>query len=111
MFDENNIKWTEKVYFIQVWLKRFPLIITKTTENELVHIKCEWANLNQTYVETDLYLLFEDLADMIKEQQLEKKTSTFQMRLSAVEKLKLEDNANKAWYKTISEFIKNKCVF
>ena len=111
MFEEIIIPWTEKNIFISIWNKKFPLKIYDTTENEEIYIKCEWANINQPYPKEDLNLLITDLPDLIKDYQLEKKTSTFQMRLSVVEKLKLEENSHKAWYKTVSEFIKSKCVF
>ena len=107
MFHENNIKWTEKIFIVPVGVKKYPLIITKTTEKWVVHIRCDWANIDQSYLAEDLHLLFEDIAWMIEEHQLEKKDNVFQMRLTSKQKLELEKNAQKEWYNYISDFVKS----
>ncbi len=110
MFNKNNIKWSEKIFIIPVWVKKYPLTITKTTEKWVVHIKCDWANIDQSYLEKDLYLLFEDIAWMIKEHQLEKKDNVFQIRLTAKQKLELEKNAKNHWYNYVSDYVKAQCL-
>ena len=113
MFEENIIPWTEKYFFISVWTKKYPLIITETTEKEpeeMVHIKCDWANINQTYRKEDLHLLFMDIAWMIENEQSQNKTSVFQFRLTPKQRMQLEKNAKANWYDNVSEFVKNRCL-
>ena len=72
---------------------------------ELVHVKCEWARINQDYPKEDLPLLLQDIEELIRSEQLENKNTNINIRVKSKEKLEIQKYAQEAWYKTLSEYV------
>jgi hypothetical protein len=107
----------QQVIHIEYWTKKYPLIITSTTDPEfkndewVIHVRCDAANLNQEYCTEDLMWLIENLPDYIKDaQEIGKKENFIKIRVSPKEKWKLETLAKSNWYKNISSYIRAKAL-
>jgi hypothetical protein len=100
----------KQIVFFLVWTKKYPLIIEDTKDKEVIYIKCEWAELDQRYARADLPFLFQDLPDMIKDIQKEKKEDSLLIRLSWKDKLKIEELTAKNWFKSVSSYIRAKAL-
>jgi hypothetical protein len=105
----------EKTFFIPVGTKKYPLIITETgkidpEEGEIVHITCDILHLNQSYLKSDLPLLFMDIGRMIEEELSQKADSNLHIRLKNSEKMLIEQKAQKEGFTSISEFVKEKLL-
>lgn len=105
----------ERTYFIPVGVKKYPLVITTTGEIdphnwEIVHIYCEWARLDQEYLKEDIPTLLEDIEELILMELEENKDSNINIRIRSSDKIKIEQNAQKNGYKSVSEFIKDRCL-
>ncbi len=89
--------------------KKFPLIITddwKLIDNtKIVHILCEAANIDQNYPKEDITLLLEDIKELIEIEQTKKKTSNLNIRIKPAQKIQIEKNARKKWYKSVSKYM------
>ena len=107
MTQKDKIKQTELL--IPIWTKKYSLIITnewKIIDNtEVVHIFCKWANIDQDYPKEDIPLLLEDIVELIEMEQSQNKVSNICIRVRPSQKLQIEKNAAKNWYKSVSEFM------
>jgi hypothetical protein len=94
---------------IKIGTKSYPMQIDYTWEIldwcELVHVKCEWARINQDYPKEDLPLLLQDIEELIRSEQLENKNTNINIRVKSKEKLEIQKYAQKSWYKTLSEYV------
>lgn len=109
MFEEIKIQESKSTFIIKVWLKNYELNVFNTTNKEEIFIECKGAWVQQPYWKNDLPTLLKDISWLIEEFQSEKKSTNFQIRLTSRQKISLEKNSVKYWFKTVSEFIKNKC--
>ena len=105
----------EQIFYIPVWTKKYPLIITDTgkidTEDwELVHIVCDVIHLDQDYLKTDLPVLLMDISWMIEDELSQKSKENIHIRLKPSEKLIIEKNAQMAWFHSLSDFVKARCM-
>ena len=105
----------DKRYFIPVGTKKYPLTISFTGKidednGEIVHIFCEWAWLNQDYLKEDLPTLLEDIEELILSEQAENKDSNINIRIRSSDKIKIEQNAQKHGYTSVSKFVKDRCL-
>ncbi len=105
----------ERIIYIPYWTKKYPLIIQDTwkidQDNwEIVHIICDVIHLNQDYLKEDLSILLMDIEWMIEEELNQKANENIHVRLKHSEKLIIEKNALTAWYRSLSDFIKARCL-
>lgn len=105
----------EKIFFIPVGTKKYPLIIRETgktdpEDGEIVHITCHILRLDQGYLKSDLPLLFMDIGGMIEEELAQKNDSHLHIRLKNSEKILIEQRAQQEGFKYISDFVKEKLL-
>ena len=105
----------ERTFYIPVGTKKYPLIVQEKWEFdpvdwEVVHIVCDVIHLNQDYLKNDLPLLFMDIAWMIEEELDQKAEENIHVRLKHSEKVIFERNAQKEWYRSLSDFVKARCL-
>jgi hypothetical protein len=62
--------------------------------------------LDQEYLREDLPMLLEDIGNMITEELATYQTSQIHIRIKPAEKKKIEENAIRNGYKSVSEFMK-----
>jgi len=95
--------------YIKIWNKNYWYIIEEI-DSEKSRIICKSAKINQEFLNEDLITLLKDLPNLIKseERYKEKQDSIVRFRISAIEKIKLQEKVEKSWYKTLSAFIKHK---
>ena len=110
MMNYNILENTKKTFFVEVGTKKYPLFITDTDyfdekDGKIVYVQCEGANINQEYLESDLYLLFSDIAEMIKNEQGQRKTDHIGIRVNAENLAKIDENAKKYGFKSRSEYM------
>ena len=110
MFENIKIDNSKKTFLLKVGLKTYKVNVFDTTEKWEIYVECEGAWIKQPYLKEDLPDLLTDLPLLIEEYQSEKKDAVFQIRLTANQKIQLEKNAEKNWFKHISDFIKNRCL-
>ena len=97
--------------FIKIWSKNYSYSIEEI-DSEVSKITCLSAKLDQEFLNEDIVWLLKDLPSLIKSEQnhLDKQDSVVRFRVSAIEKIKLQEKVKKSWYKTISAFIKDKIL-
>lgn len=102
----------KNIIYIPYWTNKYPLYITKSTDPEdewndnIVHLECKEAWLDQDYLLEDLWALLEVIPDLIKEQKEKRKKDVINLRITREEKDKIETLANMKWYKNISSYIR-----
>jgi hypothetical protein len=104
-----------KTFYIPVRTKKYPLIVSETGKldqngEEIIHIFCDIIHLDQDYLESDLPLLFMDIAEMIENEIEQKAVATLHIRLKPQEKLLIEKQAQKQGYTSLTDFVKSKCI-
>ena len=105
----------EQIFYIPVWTKKYPLIITDTgkidkEDWELVHIVCDIIHLDQDYLKIDLPVFLMDISSMIEEELSQKSKENIHIRLKPSEKRLIEKKAQLAWFNSLSDFVKAKCM-
>ena len=104
-----------QTFYVSVWTKKYPLIITPTKKSDpedwaIIHISCPIINVNQNYLLSDLASLLMDLPLMIEEELSQKADTNLHIRLKSSEKKLIEKKAQQQWYRSLSEFVKDKCL-
>lgn len=97
--------------YIKIWTKNHPYTIEEVSLGSS-RIICKSAKIDQEFLNEDIVALLKDLPNLIKseEKYLEKQDSVIRFRISAVEKMKLQERVKKSWHKTLSSFIKDKIL-
>lgn len=97
--------------YIEINKKKYTYFIEEV-DTEISKIICKSANIDQEFLNEDIVTLLKDLPNLIKSEQeyKDKKDSVIRFRVTSIEKVKIQEKVKKAWYKTISSFIKDKIL-
>ena len=97
--------------YIEVDNKKYSYIIEEI-DSEISKIICKTAKIEQEFLNEDILNLLKDLPNLIKSEQehKDKKDNIIRFRVSALEKIKLQEKVKESWYKTLSAFIKDKVL-
>ena len=99
-------------YFIEIGHKKYEYSISPVHDPELGDdlsiFTCEAANIHQEFANADIPALLEDLPNLIEaEQEYRIKNSAIvRFRLTQYEKEKIQKNAEKHGYRSMSAFLK-----
>lgn len=104
-----------QTFYVSIRTKKYPLVITPTGKTDpedgaIIHISCPIINVDQDYLLSDLSALLMDLPSMIEEELDQKADSNLHIRLKNSEKKMIEKKAQQQWYRSLSEFVKDKCL-
>ncbi len=81
----------------------------KQTSEETTHVKCEEANIDQEFLNEDIPSLLIDLPNLIaaEKKHSESQNEVIRFRVTAEDKKKIEQNAAKEGYSSVSNFIRD----
>lgn len=94
-------------YSVKVGNKRYEYTITAINKKE-VFFECKAANISQRFAVQDIVPLLIDLPEIIETIRdfSNEYTSMVRLRVSGEEKKKIQQNARKNGYKTVSAFVR-----
>lgn len=97
--------------YTEVGNKKYAYTITQVDET-VSRIVCKDAKLDQEFLNEDILLLLADIPNLIRAEQQHqaKQDSVIRFRVSALEKIKIQEKLKQQWYTTISSFIKDKIL-
>lgn len=97
--------------YTEVGNKRYAYTITKI-DDSVSRIVCKDAKLDQEFLNEDIVELLSDIPNLIKAEQkhLDKQDSIIRFRVSSSEKAAIQKIVKEKWYKTTTEFIKDKIL-
>ena len=95
--------------YIEVDNKKYSYFFEEI-DSDISKIICKTAKIEQEFLNEDILNLLKDLPNLIKSEQeyKDKKDNIIRFRVSALEKIKLQEKVKQSWYKTLSAFIKDK---
>ena len=78
-------------------------------DNQLTHVKCDAANLDQDFLNEDISALIVDLPNLIlaEKKYAKKQNEIIRFRLTPEDKRKIECKAVKGGYKNVSSFLRD----
>ena len=81
----------------------------KQASEETTHVKCEDANIDQEFLNEDIPNLLMDLPNLItaEKEHSETQNKVIRFRVTAEDKKKIEKNAAKEGYSSVSNFIRD----
>ena len=77
----------------------------------MVHITCDIIHIDQDYLKSDLVTLLLDLPELIQQELLKKESANIHIRLKVSEKLLIEKNAHQNGYSSLSDFVRDRCLY
>lgn len=77
--------------------------------NQVVHINCEAARIDQDFLKEDVADLLIDLPSLIvaEKEKKDKQSDIVRFRISPEDKLKIEERAIKAGFRTLSDYLRH----